>query len=191
MDASTCTVPRREHLQRVQCRLARRHAGRIVAVRPNQCDACAAGIVAIRVPCHRIWPTIPALIDVAIPVHQVVIADIAPPERDSVVVIDRTYPLGCLSLRVVVCGHRVVDHDLARRSLCGCPVHMAFIGPPAGASDDRGLWHAVGRPPLHSVRLGLHSRRPHCRVHVDQGNPVQDRPRPLKGHSVLELPPVG
>ena len=112
VDVGPRCLPRPQRLQRRDRRVRRRHAVRIVSVRADHRDPRAARVIAVDVPADRIRAAIASLVDIAVPVYQVIVADIPPLEDHGVIVVDGAHPLGSLLFRIVVGRHRVVHDDL-------------------------------------------------------------------------------
>ena len=68
----------------------------IVAVGADKGNAHAAIVVAVDVTTNHARPTVATLIDVAVPVHQVIVANVPPRALHRMVIVDGSHPLSRL-----------------------------------------------------------------------------------------------
>ena len=108
--------------------------GRVVA---HHRDAERAGVEAAGVGALHVLgqPAVAALVDVAVLVHQRVVADVLPAAGDRVVLVNAPHDARGLGLRVVVRAGGVVDAGRAEVGVVRRGSAAGLVGSPAGAGD--------------------------------------------------------
>ncbi len=141
--------------ERGQCALRRLGRG-VAAVGPEQRDAGRAGVEAARMRSDDglVDPPVPAFVDRAEPVDEVVVTDVVPAVAPDVVELDPLHDCRCLRLRICVAAGRVVNAREADPGSVGrLRAPDALVRAPRRTRDNRGL-RGGGRPPQRHLRRG-------------------------------------
>jgi len=112
-----------------------------VAVAAYSGDPHATTVVLTSMSTYYIGTAIASFVDVALPVYQIVVADVAPTPNHGMVVIDSPNLLWRVGM--IIRANSVVDDDLVHGMIFRRPGPVALIGSPARARYDGRLRHTL------------------------------------------------